>query len=187
LDWGSASDGTYTLDLVWDADETVSGKLYSIQWDETGTGPVTFLGYAEKAITINDGGVIGNEDGSVAATNLALSDPGQRTLNGTLTGPNGMDPTIRLYVGDEWFSWDVTPPDFSCFVPEAVSLPMSVYAHSFINGHGTERRRPVPATGDLDLVLPEPAIPFCQSTPPPESRWRLPSAGHLLRPRQLPG
>jgi hypothetical protein len=78
-------DFAYTLDTVtWEQGDTVAADLFALQWVVGASGPTSYTGFAHASVTLQQGKVVGNENGSVAATNLALTAPPERIVSGTL-------------------------------------------------------------------------------------------------------
>jgi hypothetical protein len=148
---------SYALGPIEFGASSATGELSALQWKGGGGGVEAFTGFATKPFTIENGQQYGALDGSVAATNLTLTDPDEVTLNGTLTIPNGMSVhQSDLAVGAHQLTYDIAPGNFSLVAPELdVSQFLFIITLTPSQDRQITMHAPRPASGDWNIVVPD--------------------------------
>jgi len=146
---------SYSLGLFWKGSESAPAKVTALLWTEGETGPANYVGFGQKGITLQDGALVGNVDGSVAETNLALSDPAETTVAGTISLEQSANIRSSLRVGRLSVPLSLAPGPISVVVPE-VDLPAALMvATTFAPGPGAWTKQPRPtAGGTWNVTLP---------------------------------
>jgi len=124
---GSAADATtgdYSFNVQWrGAADTQLGRLYLLRWtaDAISGLPLSYDGYASKALVITAGSAYNGNDFAAAE----LIDPPEQTISGTVAIPPGYNQTFRrlfLYLDAVPVYWDeVTSVGTFSFTVPAVS------------------------------------------------------------------
>ena len=119
---------SYLLQNVdWLGPQSIEGELVALQWQNGFTGPRAFTGFARKPLTLTGGVAIGDANGSVEATNLALdTQPAVSSYDGTLSSADPYDDFIPLLeVGPFAFGFANGVGSFSVLTPE-IDLPTGI-------------------------------------------------------------
>jgi hypothetical protein len=147
-------DAEYSVDPSWASSETMNGTLMGLQWSYDESGPLDYLGFAKKAFTAADGVIYT----SSSETDLALASVLERDLVGDIdAGDYSVDfGTVRIGPADLRFT--PGPDAYVVPVPIGVSVPVILSVNASTEEHyaGVEKR--VPATGAVNLTLPEPPL-----------------------------
>lgn len=149
---------SFSLSVAWEGEATQTGLLAGISWKTGPAGPAEYTGYARSSVTLEADKIVGNINGTVAATNLALIDPAEHALTGTLVVP-GL-PTLvssNLVVGRSYVPLNLAPGPISVMVPEIDATTEIAIRAEFDEGASSSSVS-VPFSGNepVDVELPPP-------------------------------
>ena len=179
-----AASSSFTLSEVnWEGPDTCPGLLTGMFWKQGLTGPSEYTGFGTSAVTLEDGKVIGKVNGSVTATNLAVTNPAEHTVTGSLSVPG--TPTnvwSYLYVGSVSVPLALAPGPISVVVPEVDAPTFLGVSADYLTG-SAGKTLPTALGANLDLTVPAPpqlVLPVADATgvtSATEFSWTKPAAG----------
>jgi hypothetical protein len=150
-----ATDDFYTLKPTWSSGASATGSLYVLQWLPGTDSPAAFSGFARREFGLGDGTSLGKTDGSVAATNVALSSVSTRVLKGTMSAPMGYaESGAEMEVGPIPVALKLALGPYSTLVPTALDAPLRIAASISGPEGQTNGWWEIPEQGNLDLDLP---------------------------------
>jgi hypothetical protein len=149
---------SFSLSVAWEGEATQTGLLAGISWKAGPAGPAEYTGYAQHGVTLEADKIVGNINGTIAATNLALTDPAEHAVTGTLLVP-GL-PTLvssNLVVGGSYVPLNLVPGPISVIVPEVDATTELAIRAEFAEGMSSSSIS-VPFSGNepVDVELPPP-------------------------------
>jgi len=173
------------VNVTWEGSATCAGSLTGIFWKKGATGPTDYIGFGQRALTLEDGKALGNVNGSVAATNLAVTDPAEHTVTGSIAVP-GAPTKIWSYlgVGLESVPLALAAGPISVVVPD-VDQPTSVAISAEYPEGTSSQTYPTSVSAQLNIEVPSPPqliLPFAAAagvTAETEFTWTKPSAGTI--------
>jgi hypothetical protein len=152
-----ASASSFSLSALWEGAAMQTGLLAGITWKTGTSGPTEYTGYAEHAVTLEADKIVGNINGSVAATNLALTDPAEHTVTGTLTvagAPSSV--SSNLQVGFSNIPLSLEPGAISVVVPEVDAITALSVSGDFDVLGSSSITMPFSGSTPLQVSLPLP-------------------------------
>lgn len=179
-----AAAASFSLSATWEGGATYAGLLTGISWKTGPSGPAEYTGYAQRSVTLEADKIVGNINGSVAATNLAFTDPAEHTVTGTLAVA-GAPTTLssNLVVGGNYIPLNLAPGSLSVVVPEVASTTAIAVAAEYDLLGSSSISVPFSGNAAVDVELPAPpqlVLPIegaLSVTLGTEFSWKAPPSG----------
>ena len=156
----------FTLPVSWFGPEAISGTVHVLQFEapEAGEPPTAYTGYGmHSALAVT-------RDGELTGADVALTAPGNATIDGTIALPAGyrvQEKTLGLEVSGltavPLAHVDTGDTAFTFTVPEGIPATAAVTVNADGNGAGSTSVRLsgiAPGSTGLSIVLPAPAQPI---------------------------
>ena len=153
----------FTLPVSWFGPEAISGTVHVLQFaaPRPGDPPTAYTGYGtHSALAVA-------RDGALTGADVALTAPGNATIDGTIVPPDGyrvLEKTLGLEVSGltaiPLGHVDTADTDFAFTVPEGIPATAAVTVNAQRDGAGSTSRRVsgiTPGSTGVSISLPSPA------------------------------
>jgi hypothetical protein len=153
----------FTLPVSWFGPEAISGTVHVLQFTtpRPGDPPTAFTGYGtHPALPVS-------RDGALTGADVALTAPGNATIDGTIVPPDGytvLEKTLGLEVAGltavPLGHVDTGDTDFNFIIPEGIPATAAVTVNAQRDGGGSTSRRLsgiAPGATGVSISLPLPA------------------------------
>jgi hypothetical protein len=155
----------FTFPIFWFGPQAISGTVHVLQFAAPfpGDPPTAYTGYGTHS------GLPVARDGALTGADVALTPPGNATIDGTIVAPDGyrvQEKSLNLEIsGTALPIAHVDTPDtsFAFTVPEGIPVTAAVSISADGNGAGSTARRLAgiaPGSTGISISLPAPARPI---------------------------